>query len=138
MPGAKKNHDRRCQSQPEKNPFNSDAIPVHLLTREAILEYLAVMGQNGIILFHISNKYVDLSPVLLANAADLGLIVLKKRYIRNIHPDAEACEWVVLTKSADLAEHLIRELNWTDLRQSGIKSVKPWTDQYTNILAVLR
>jgi hypothetical protein len=117
--------------------FNSDAIPVHLLTREAILEYLEVMHENGLILLHISNKYIDLEPVLSANAESLGLIALKKLYARNVHPDAEACEWAVFTKSAELA-YRIRELGWEDLRTSHIKPVKPWTDQYTNILAVLR
>jgi hypothetical protein len=118
--------------------FNSDAIPVHLLTREAILEYLGVMRENGLILLHISNKHIDLEPVIRANAESLGLIALKKLYARNVHPDAEACEWAVFTKSAELADRLIRELGWEDLRTSHIKSVKPWTDQYTNILAVLR
>ncbi|MBN2105505.1 fused MFS/spermidine synthase [bacterium] len=118
--------------------FNSDAIPVHLLTLEAISEYFDHMQPDGILLFHISNKYLDLSPVILANGRALDLFALKKRYIHNIHPDAEACEWAVLTKNAEWARRLVHELHWTDLRIQNIKTIPPWTDQYTNILAVVR
>jgi len=118
--------------------FNSDAIPVHLLTLDAISEYFNHMQTDGILLFHISNKYLDLSPVILANGRALDLFALRKRYVYNVHPDAEACEWAVLTKSTEWADRLIHELHWTDLRRENIKTIPPWTDQYTNILAVIR
>ncbi|MFC1569265.1 fused MFS/spermidine synthase [bacterium] len=118
--------------------FNSDAIPVHLLTVEAISEYFDHMDSEGLLLLHISNKYLNLSPVILANGNALNLFALKKRYAINVHPDAEACEWVVLTKNATWANRLINELQWVDLRQQKIKTIQPWTDQYTNILATIR
>jgi spermidine synthase len=118
--------------------FNSDAIPVHLLTCEALSEYLDRLDPDGIVLFHISNKYLDLSPVLLSNGKVLDLHVLKKSYSVNVHPDAEACEWVVLTRSSVWVKRLTETLQWTDLNQVAIRSVRPWTDQYTNLLAVIR
>src|SRR5262249_6430758 len=53
--------------------FSSDAIPVHLLTREALALYLSKLADGGLLVFHISNRYLDLEPVLadLANAAKL-------------------------------------------------------------------
>ena len=118
--------------------FNSDAIPVHLLTVEAISEYFDRIDDEGILLFHISNKYLDLSPVILANGRALGLFALRKRYLHNIHPDAEACEWAALTKSPAWAGRLMHELQWTDLSREKIKEIQPWTDRYTNLLAVIR
>ena len=119
--------------------FNSDAIPVHLLTVEAISEYMDHLQPDGILLFHISNKYLKLSPVLLANGRALDLMVFQKIYLKDVHhPDAEACEWVVLTKSERWAKCLTHRLSWVDMRQLKIKKIKPWTDQYTNILNVIR
>ena len=56
--------------------FSSDAIPIHLGTREALLLYLAKLKENGILVFHISNRYLDLKPVLSNLAQNAGLIGL--------------------------------------------------------------
>ncbi len=56
--------------------FNSDAIPVHLLTREALELYRSRLSENGLIAWHISNKYLDLRPVLAGLAGDAGLTAL--------------------------------------------------------------
>jgi hypothetical protein len=56
--------------------FSSDAIPLHLLTREALAMYLDKLAEGGILVFHISNRHLDLSPVLAGLAADAGMICL--------------------------------------------------------------
>src|SRR6185295_3033617 len=56
--------------------FSSDAIPTHLLTREALSLYLSKLEDHGLILYHISNGYLDLRPVLGDLAQDAGLIAL--------------------------------------------------------------
>ena len=56
--------------------FSSDAIPIHLVTREAIRLYLAKLKPGGILVFHTSNRYLDLNPVLGNLARDAGLIAL--------------------------------------------------------------
>jgi hypothetical protein len=53
--------------------FSSDMIPVHLLTREAMATYRKHLGERGIIAFHISNRYLDLAPIVGALADDAGL-----------------------------------------------------------------
>lgn len=55
--------------------FSGDYIPLHLLTREALQEYIAAMREGGIVLFHVSNRYIDLLPVIATNARRLGLSV---------------------------------------------------------------
>ena len=54
--------------------FSSDAIPMHLLTREALRLYRDKLADGGLIAFHISNRYLDLAPVLGALARDAGLV----------------------------------------------------------------
>src|SRR5262249_19652455 len=66
--------------------FSSDAIPMHLLTREAIDNYARVVTPDGLLMFHISNKYVDLEPVLAAAAAAEGWQIA----VRDYRPDDQA------------------------------------------------
>src|SRR5262249_25243266 len=54
--------------------FSSDAIPVHLITREALRLYARVLEPNGVLVFHISNRYINLEPVIGDLAADAGLV----------------------------------------------------------------
>jgi spermidine synthase len=56
--------------------FSSDAIPTHLLTREALKLYLAKLSESGAMVFHISNKYLDLKPILGNLANDMNLVCL--------------------------------------------------------------
>ena len=66
--------------------FSSDAIPMHLLTREALRLYRDKLADGGLIAFHISNRYLDLAPVLGALARDAGLIDRIRRD-RDISPE---------------------------------------------------
>ena len=61
--------------------FASDAIPVHLITRQAIELYLSRLQPGGVLLFHISNRYLDLEPVLGNLARDRGLACLSERHV---------------------------------------------------------
>ncbi len=118
--------------------FNSDAIPVHLITTEAISAYIRCVKSNGLILFHISNKYLDLTPVLKANSELLRLSALKKTNVNDLRPDAEACEWIAITSDSTTSDRLVDELKWIRLESLPAPTIRPWTDQYNNILSVIR
>ncbi len=118
--------------------FNSDSIPVHLLTVEAISEYRRCLREDGIILFHISNRYLNLKPVLAAGGRRLSLEVLSKTNRRRIHnhPDAKSSVWVALVPDRDIAQRLVQDLKWSDLKTDPrIRKIRPWTDRYSNLLA---
>ena len=117
--------------------FNSDAIPVHLITMEAILDYQKRLTDDAQLLFHISNKYLDLRPVLYANARQLNWIAYYKNNVFQRHPDAEACEWMALVRNEGQAEEFVRN-GWQDCSKLKLKSLKPWTDQYSNIIRVIQ
>ena len=111
--------------------FNSDAIPVHLLTREALAIYLSKLAPGGVLAFHVSGRYVDLPPVVLDLAADAGLVAL---YKQGEAIDEIKCEskWVVMARSAqDLAG-----LAWGDSPARPRKRV--WTDDHSSQLGVLK
>ena len=87
--------------------FSSDAIPTHLLTREALRLYRAKLGEGGILAFHISNKCIDLAPILGALASDAGLSCLIRRDLdlpsAELQSGKEPSTWAVMAASeADL------------------------------------
>ena len=117
--------------------FSSDAIPLHLLTREALQIYREQLKPDGVLAFHISNRYLDLEPVLAALAGGAGL-VCRGRYDpaspMEIERGKSASHWVAMSPSATAVAPLER-LQWTQLESNN---QVPWTDDYCNLLQALR
>ncbi len=119
--------------------FSGDAIPSHLLTREALELYLTKVREDGFLLFHISNRFYDLRSVLSATGASLGLRSLYKRrsHKDGLAPFENATVYLVLTHNAAVADALVG-LGWTDAAGgSHLPAARPWTDDYVNVLAPL-
>jgi spermidine synthase len=119
--------------------FSSDAIPVHLLTREALRLYLDMLNPGGVVAFHISNRYLDLEPVLgnLAEDADLGGRLLQ----HDDSPDekgASASTWVLLANTRRALGALVADERWTATPLPASVRVGVWTDDFHNLLAVFR
>ena len=111
--------------------FSSDAIPVHLLTQEAVEGYLE--RTDGPIAFHISNRYFDLEPVLGRVATELGLDAWVLRYRPDIDArttGAAATDWMVLSPADSAAPGP----DWAVARTDG----SLWTDDYSNLLGALK
>jgi SAM-dependent methyltransferase len=114
--------------------FSGDSIPVHLITVEAFTQYLRHMKPDGVIAFHVSNRFLDLKPVLLAIAER------HKVEYAYVHESGEGggttSDWVLLTRNKPFL-----------LRQSIVEETEPvvprpdwhiWTDDYNNIVQVFR
>src|ERR1051326_6147702 len=116
--------------------FNSDSIPVHLLTREAFELYLRhLRGPESVIAVHVSNKALDLPPVVEATAKSIGLEVahVKSHGLGDIISESE---WMLISRSpAELMEPAISEAG-TPVGSS--RRVQAWTDDYSNLLQILR
>ena len=113
--------------------FSSDSIPTHLLTAECFELYWKHLRSDGILISHISNKYVDLLPVLNTLAKSRGLTPLLIDYY---NPTSETkTRWVLLTNNSKVIEHdLVQKLASpipTDTREIA------WTDQSTSLTPVL-
>lgn len=117
--------------------FSSDSIPVHLITREAVDLYMRHLAAGGILALHISNRFLDLQPVLGNIVAALGL---HARLIDDDPPETEArasaSRWVLVAREqATLARGPIGEEGMAlPVRQD----VGVWTDGYNNLLSVLK
>jgi spermidine synthase len=119
--------------------FSSDAIPMHLLTREALALYLDKLAPGGIVAFHISNRYLDLKPPLAELARETRLAGAVGNDVSDIvlrNPMLARSTWVVLSRrAADLAE-LAREPGWAPLAPGGRDA--PWTDDWSDVFSVVK
>jgi hypothetical protein len=120
--------------------FNSDSIPLHLLTREAFQLYKSKLADNGIMAFHISTEYLDLEPVLGDLASDAGLVCWFTNDDR-LTPADEAegksvSQWMVMARTQSDFGALTNDRRWE--RVTGRSGTRVWTDDYSNVFAVFR
>jgi spermidine synthase len=116
--------------------FTSDAIPVHLLTKEAMQLYLRKLAPDGLLVAHISNRYLALEPVL-GNLADaLGLVALKQFDYANGIPYKSGSDLVVMSTSRKGLGILAQDSRWSPLQQS--QAVGIWSDDFSNVLRIIR
>ncbi len=120
--------------------FISDAIPVHLLTREALAIYRRVLAPGGALLFHISNTHLELEPVVAALAADAGMLGLSTRYLSDPWRDPEgmgaSSQWVLLATERESAGRLTADPRWSPLDAAPRR--RPWTDDHSNVFGAMR
>ena len=120
--------------------FSSDAIPVHLLTREAFGVYRRRLAGNGLLLIHITNRFLDLEPVVAAAAATGGWHALGRWYDppaagRAVHETRS--HWIALSQSASTLDRLAASHGgWAAL--DAERGFKPWTDDHAAVLPVIR
>jgi SAM-dependent methyltransferase len=115
--------------------FSSDAIPVHLLTREAFVLYFRHLRPDGVLAVHVSNKHLDLTPVVKLSAASL------QKDARLVDTEDEANDvfgstWVLVTSSANFFDGPL-------MRTAAVAVPPPhktrmWTDDYSNLFQILK
>jgi hypothetical protein len=119
--------------------FSSDAIPVHLLTVESLRLYLSRTAGDGLVALHISNRHLDLLPVVSALAREAGL---EGRWRNDLASDVEAREgkrsslWALLARAGRFSLRGLDEPRWKDLRDTPAGPL--WSDDYSSLFGVLR
>ncbi|WP_404360563.1 spermidine synthase [Methylotuvimicrobium sp. KM1] len=117
--------------------FSSDAVPTHLLTREALDLYFEKLKPNGILAFHITNRHLALKKVLADHAKQMQLAALIQEFKTDGSiPLVTATDWVVMAKDEKLLTPLIasRLGNWE--KMPLYFDMRPWTDDFTNIISI--
>jgi hypothetical protein len=118
--------------------FSSDAIPIHLVTREALQLYLSKLQERGFMAFNISNRYLDLASIMGNLAQDAGLTCLTQQDDRlsewEIKDHKSASWWVVIARRPEDLGKLATDPRWHKL--SGQPRGTLWTDDFSNILSV--
>ena len=115
--------------------FSGDAIPVHLITAEAIQLYQRHLRPGGIIAFHISNQYLDLAPVVKAQADHAGLRAVIISTPDNPDEGAFAADWVLVTANEKFLA--IRKVSDASAEIFPRPGLRLWTDDYSSLLPIL-
>src|SRR5690606_19952745 len=119
--------------------FSSDAIPMHLITREALALYLDKLAPGGVIAWHLSNRHLDLAPIIGDLAADAGVVAWRRSdpssraEIANYHLPSV---WIAIARRPEHLGSLLTDPRWTRLQ--GRPDARPWTDDFSNIVSALR
>ncbi|MEG8041696.1 fused MFS/spermidine synthase [Sphingomonas faeni] len=119
--------------------FSSDSVPMHLMTREAFATYGRVLARDGLLLVHISNRFIDLEPVIAAAAQEGGWIAVEMKYRPSslLVDRASASDWVALSRNPrGIAALRAKDLDWVPLTPR--KGFAAWTDDYSTILPLLK
>ena len=117
--------------------FSSDAIPVHLLTREAFNLYLQKLRPGGVILVHITNQYIDLRTTVAAMLADRRMAGFSLEILGRSELMQFGSYWVATARAADDLAFLERSTQpwaWVDPEPSH----RVWTDDYSNVVSAMR
>jgi spermidine synthase len=119
--------------------FSSDAVPAHLVTREAFALYLRKLAPAGIIVVHVSNRYLDLEPVIAGAARASGLLArirLDEVTAAQARAYKSASDWMVLARTAADLAPLAGDKRWIEARNGATDA--GWTDDRSNVWRALR
>lgn len=116
--------------------FSGDAIPVHLLTTQAMAVYRRQLKPDGILAFHVSNQYLDLVPVVNEIAQSAGMKARVVESPTNASRGEYRATWVLVTDNAAfLAQPMIAAMARPIPPRPGLRV---WTDDYSSLLPILQ
>lgn len=119
--------------------FTGDSIPVHLLTLEAFKLYFRHLKADGTLAVHISNKYLDLQPVVERAANALGKKTIFVDNEENTDQEIFSSSWILVESSEGSLEEKTKELSPDDVSTSpSERHIRLWTDDYSNLFQVLK
>jgi spermidine synthase len=116
--------------------FSGDSIPVHLLTRQAIELYKKHLATDGVIAFHISNRYLSLAPVVKQLAKDIEMKTFRVIEKGGENDHIYDNDWILVTNNEQLIKRL--ELQKKSDVQTTEPLRSPWTDDYNNLFQILK
>lgn len=114
--------------------FTGDAIPVHLLTREAVALYLRHLQPGGILAVHVSNRYLNLVPVVARHAADFGKIAVQVSDDGESEDYFSSSDWILVSADRSIFKDPLFKGSNPAKTQPGLR---PWTDDYSNLIQIL-
>jgi len=117
--------------------FSSDAIPVHLVTEQALDLYLSKLATGGFLAFHISNRSLDLKPILSDLAESRNLICIGFDDLKpGLFEGKDPSQWVVMARSESEITNLSINSQWQ--RLNGRKGSRVWSDDFSNIVRAIK
>jgi hypothetical protein len=116
--------------------FSGDAIPVHLLTKQAFQLYWRHLKPDGVLAVHVSNHFLDLGPVVALSAAEVGKQAMMVSNPAEEDKEVDASDWVLVSSRPGFFDQ--PEIKGADQKIDPIKGLRTWTDDYSNLYKILR
>lgn len=117
--------------------FSGDAIPTHLLTQEAFEIYQRHLADDGVLAIHVSNKHLDLRPVVLGTCDQFDFETLYITTAPDAATQATGSQWIIASKNSQFLSDDAMQSATTKLGPKMVYA-KPWTDNFSNLLEVLK
>ena len=114
--------------------FSGDAIPVHLLTREAFARYKEALAPDGVLAVHVSNQYLDLRPVVRGLGKELGERVLEIESAQDLELGLDSATWMLVSANAAFLD---AAAPFAQPEPAAAPAVV-WTDAFSSLLAVMK
>jgi SAM-dependent methyltransferase len=130
------------QEQPKQfdllavDAFSGDAIPVHLLTREAFALYWRHLKPDGVLAVHVSNRYLALGPVVALGAAESGKQAVMVSNDENEDTEVAAADWVLVSSRPGFFDQ--PEIKSASQKIKPVPGLRSWTDDYSNLYRILK
>ncbi len=118
--------------------FSSDAIPVHLITLEAFATYQRHLKKDGVIIIHVSNRYLELHPIVYRIAEKIGFPAITIDDNDTVSEDEGfyGSDWIVMTRNAELLKQPLIHDAASDPAEFSAR-VLPWTDERSDLLRIM-
>ena len=116
--------------------FSGDAIPVHLLTREALAIYCQHLRPDGVLAFHLSNIFLDLPPVVKQLAQSINFQAVLVRNNDDPENDVLAADWVLVTNNPAVLSNASIKVH--SLPIASRPDIRLWTDNYNSLIQILK
>ena len=114
--------------------FSSDSIPSHLVTVEALDLYLSKLAPDGLLAMNISNRYLNLEPLLSGLAQEKGMFARIRRDRQHDSATAKfSSSWVVMARNESTLGNILTDQRWRPLKGRVV-----WTDDFSNILDLMK
>jgi len=116
--------------------FSGDAVPVHLVTREALAVYLKHVKPDGAIAFHVTSRYLSLAPVIKQLADEIGYEAVLIADRSDDNPYSSHSDWVIVTRNKDFLDY--PEVVKKRVAIEPIAGMRTWTDDFSNLFQILK
>ncbi len=118
--------------------FSGDAVPVHLLTAEAMQVYQRHLTDDGVLAIHISNLHFDLRPVVMGLAKASGFVIRRIENNPANNDGASRSLWMLMSRDVATLDHICGELTDADRKRADASETILWTDDKSNLLQILQ
>ncbi len=116
--------------------FNSDSIPAHLVSREAVRSYMSKLKPDGLLMFHVSNRYLDVEKLVSSVLAAEGIPAFVRHDTDEEPPGKSGSHYVLALKHPEALEHIPHRDEWIPIQTNT--GIRPWTDDFSNLVSIIK